>query len=54
MEDKARYDKVVAYVESNYKQYKNKTLIVKEFDNHFQINTHVDGSPLILGKGILN
>tara|TARA_B110000305_G_C18853294_1_gene365518 strand:+ start:138 stop:302 length:165 start_codon:yes stop_codon:yes gene_type:complete len=54
MEDKARYDKVVAYVESNYKQYKNKTLIVKEFDNHFQININKDGSPLILGKGILN
>ena len=54
MEDKTRYNKVVAYVESKYPKYKNKTLIVKEFDNHFQININKDGSPLILGKGILN
>ena len=37
MEDKARYDKVVAYVWSKYPNYKNKTLIVKEFDNHFKM-----------------
>jgi hypothetical protein len=54
MEDKARYDKVVTYVESKYPKYKNKTLIVKEFDNHFKILINRDGSPLILGKSIID
>ena len=54
MEDRERYNKVVTYVESKYPKYKNKPLIVREFDNHFKINTHVDGSPLILSKTIID
>jgi hypothetical protein len=54
MEDKNRYNAVVSYVESNYKNYKGKSLIVKEFDNHFRVNLHENGSPLVLSKAILN
>jgi|TARA_R110001592_G_scaffold291369_1_gene560728 hypothetical protein len=46
-------NQVIEYVYKNYKYLKNKTLIVKEFDNHFQINDNEDSSPLILGKKIL-
>ena len=54
MEDKARYDKVVTYVYTNYKTHKDKELIIKEMDSCFHILIHKDGSPLILGKGILD
>jgi hypothetical protein len=54
MEDKDRYNAVVSYVESKYPKYKNKSLIVKEFGNHFRVNLHENGSPLVLSKDILN
>ena len=54
MEDKDRYDAVVSYVEAKYPKYKNKSLIVKEFDSHFRVNLHENGSPLVLSKNILN
>ena len=54
MEDKDRYDAVVSYVEANYKNYKNKSLIVKEFGSHFRVNLHENGSPLVLSKNILD
>ena len=44
---------VTEYVYKNYKYLKNKPLIIKEFNNHFQINDNEDSSPLILGKKIL-
>ena len=44
---------VIEQVYNNYKSYKNKELIVKEFDNCFHILTHKDSSPLLLGKGII-
>ena len=45
---------VTAYVLKHYdKMFKNIQPIIKEFDNHFQINTLEDSSPLILGKGII-
>ena len=53
MEDKDRYDAVVSYVEANYKKYKGKSLIVKEFGSHFRVNLHENGSPLVLSKNIL-
>tara|TARA_B100001778_G_scaffold136799_1_gene112580 strand:+ start:893 stop:1057 length:165 start_codon:yes stop_codon:yes gene_type:complete len=45
---------VTEYVYKNYKSYKNKQLIIKEFDNFFRICRHKDESPLILGKTIIN
>ncbi len=46
--------KVTEYVYKNYKSYKDKQLIIREKDNCFHICKHEDGSPLILGKKILN
>ena len=42
------------YVYKNYKSYKDKTLIIKDFDSHYRVLKHKDGSPLILGKEIVN
>jgi len=46
--------KITEYVYKNYKSYKNKQLIIRELDNCFHILKHEDGSPLILGKKIIN
>ena len=46
--------KITEYVYENYKSYKNKQLIIREYDKCFHVLTHKDGSPLILGKTILN
>lgn len=46
-------EKVIEYVYKNYKSLKDKELIVEEFDTHFTVRAHKDGSPLILGKGII-
>ena len=45
--------KLTEYVYKNYKSYKDKQLIIKEYDNCFHILIHQDGSPLILGKKVL-
>ena len=45
---------ITEYVYKNYKLYKNKQLIIKEFDNCFHVLIHEDSSPLILGKKIIN
>ena len=45
---------ITEYVYKNYKSYKDKQLIIKEYDNYFHILIHIDSSPLILGKTILN
>ena len=46
---------VTAYVYKHYsKMFNNELLIIKEFDNHFQISKMEDSSPLILGKKIIN
>ena len=46
-------NQVIEYVYKNYKSYKNKELIVEEFNNCFHIKINKDESPLILGKGII-
>ena len=45
---------ITEYVYKNYKLYKDKQLIIKEYNNCFHICKHKDQSPLILGKGIIN
>ena len=48
-------EKVRAYVLKHYaKMFGETKVIIKEFDNHFQISKMEDASPLILGKGIIN
>ena len=47
-------NQITEYVYKNYKQYKNKQLIIREFKNCFHVLKHEDGSPLILGKSIIN
>jgi len=42
------------YVYKNYKSYKDKELIIRDFGNHYRVLKHITGSPLILGKGIVN
>lgn len=56
---KTKMDKVIAqkvsdYAQKNYKMFEGKELIVKEGENVFYVSDHEDGSPLILGKTILN
>jgi hypothetical protein len=48
--------KVIDYVTKNYKNTygKCKELIIEETDTLFKVLTHKDGSPLMLGKSILN
>ena len=45
--------KVTEYAQSNYKFLKDKNLIITEHGNCFHVRHHKDGSPLILGKGII-
>jgi len=47
-------EKITEYVYKNYKEYKNKKLIIKERSNCFHVLKHEDSSPLILGKSIIN
>ena len=46
--------KVKDYVYAKYKNLEKKTLIVKDKGTHYQILSHKDGSPMILGKDILS
>ena len=42
------------YVLKKYpKRFKNKPIIIKEFDSHYEINHNKDASPLILSKDII-
>ena len=46
-------EQVKEYVYLNYKTYKDKTLLIEEFDSHYTVRVNTDESPLILGKGII-
>ena len=52
--DKETVQLIEEYVYKNYKSYKGKELIIRDFDNHYRVLKHITGSPLILGKGIVN
>lgn len=41
------------YVEDNYKQFKDKKLIIREYDTHYTVQSNIDSSPLILSKDIV-
>jgi len=47
-------DKITEYVYSNYKSYKGEKLIITELNNCYSILKNKDGSPLFLGKSIIN
>ena len=51
--DEKIIQQVTEYVYKNYRTYKDKQLIIREKSNCFHIMIHEDGSPLILGKGII-
>jgi len=53
--DKVVEQKVIDYVLKNYTStFEKKTPIVTEHENHFRVYSHKDGSPIILGKSIIN
>tara|TARA_R110000796_G_scaffold10183_1_gene34038 strand:+ start:185 stop:346 length:162 start_codon:yes stop_codon:yes gene_type:complete len=41
------------YVYKNYKSYKGKELVIRDFGSHYRIYKHETGSPLILSKEII-
>ena len=46
--------KVEEYVRENYKKlFKDKPLIIEEYNNHFEVKSNKNESPLILRKNIL-
>lgn len=47
-------EKITNYVYENYRSYKGKNLIINELNSCFSILKHKHGSPLFLGKNILN
>jgi hypothetical protein len=34
------------------KRFKNKKVLIKEFDSHYEVNDNKDASPIILSKNI--
>lgn len=47
-------NKLQEYILKKYpKRFKNKSIIIKEKQTHFEIQTNKDESPLILSKDIL-
>tara|TARA_R110001592_G_scaffold344037_1_gene634990 strand:+ start:1446 stop:1619 length:174 start_codon:yes stop_codon:yes gene_type:complete len=54
MKEIDKINEIKEYVYTNYKAYKNKTLIVREHNNHYTVKYHQDGSPLVLSKNIVN
>jgi|TARA_B110000495_G_C22906134_1_gene528962 hypothetical protein len=45
---------ITQYVYTNYKNLKDKVLMITEHDTYYSILSHKDGGPLILSKNILN
>lgn len=45
-------NQVTEYVYDNYESYKDKELIIEEYDTCFLIRINEDESPLVIGKGI--
>ena len=46
-------EKVKEYVVNNYKTYKDKTLLIVEYDSFYTVRVNKDESPLILSKDIV-
>ena len=46
-------DNLIQYVYKNYKQYKDKALIIEEYDTFYTIKVKKDESPLILSKKVV-
>jgi hypothetical protein len=41
------------YVIKKYpRRFKNKKILIKEFDTHYEVNHNTDASPIILSKNI--
>lgn len=46
-------DNLIQYVYNNYKQYKDKALIIEEYEKFYTIKVNKDESPLILSKTVV-
>ena len=46
-------EQVKEFVYENYKSYKDKTLLIQEFDSHWTVRVNKDESPLILSKNVV-
>lgn len=51
--EKSVIEKVEEYVRGRYKSYADVKLTIREGENCFYVYKHIDGSPLILGKKIV-
>lgn len=52
--EKSVIERVEEYVRTKYKSYAEIKLTIREGENCFYVYKHIDGSPLILGKSIIN
>ena len=43
--DKETVQLIEEYVYKNYKSYKGKELIIRDFGNHYRVLKHITGSP---------
>ena len=48
-----KLEQVQQYAQEKYKRFKDKQLIVNEFETHYTIQLNKDESPLILGKTVV-
>ena len=46
-------EQIQNYVYENYKSYKDKKLLIEEFDSHWTVKRNRDESPLILSKQVV-
>ena len=46
-------EKVTEYIYTNYKEYKDKPLLIKDKGSHFTILRNINEGPLFLGKKII-
>ncbi len=46
-------EKLTEYVYKEYKEFKDKTLIIRDKGTHYTIKHNINGAPLFLGKGVV-
>ena len=51
--DSSVIEKITSHVVKEFKSLKDKALIIKEDNGVFYVYKHKDGSPIILGQGVL-
>ena len=46
-------EKLTAYFYNEYKDFKDKTLIIRDKGTHYTIKHNINGAPLFLSKGVV-